>query len=302
MATINTVRGAIPAESIGKAYAHEHLAMDLFPVRKDVDSIFRDEDEMVSELTPLKAQGINTIIEVTCNDMGRDVLALRRLAERLDLHILCSTGFYLKEYHPAYLTNMPAEEIAEIFVQELTQGIDGTGICAEIIGELGCSDEAFAPQEQKIYQAGAIAQTRTGKPIITHTPMALHSEEITALLLRYGAKPEKVCLGHMDLGESVAPILKAVKQGFFVAFDTIGKDSYRTTAHRVSMLLTLLEKGYAEQILLSEDISRKSYFAKNGGYGYSGLMERFLPELRKAGVDEQTLNQLLCLNVRKFLS
>ena len=47
--------------------------------------------------------------------------------------------------------------------------------------------------------------------------------------------------------------------GAYVAFDTVGKESYQSDRMRLRLLLALLEAGHADRVLLSCDISRHGY-------------------------------------------
>ena len=127
---IQTVKGAIPASELGVTMCHEHLALDLSPVRGDQDSNFDDSRLVCKEIEKMKALGVQSVIEVTCNDMGRDVRKLREYSETCGIHIVASTGYYLKEYHSEFVKNAAPEELCEVFCREITEGIDGTDIAA----------------------------------------------------------------------------------------------------------------------------------------------------------------------------
>ena len=142
--------------------AHEHLIVDLDRVRKDGVSFILDVDEVVPEIEKAMAQGIEAAFEVTTIDMGRDVLKLKEISEKTGLKIVCSTGFYLSEYHPAWLDEASKEEIAEIYIKELTEGISDTGIKAGFIAEIASSHDGFVGNEKKILEAAGIASRKTG--------------------------------------------------------------------------------------------------------------------------------------------
>ena len=89
---IQTVLGEINQIDLGITMCHEHIAMDLSPVRKEQDSVFTDEELIQKELGYLVELGCKSVIEVTSQDMGRDVLALQRHAQKTGLNIICSTG------------------------------------------------------------------------------------------------------------------------------------------------------------------------------------------------------------------
>ena len=90
-------------------------------------------------------------------------------------------------------------------------------------------------------------------------------------------------------------------RGVNLAIDTVGKLSYLSDEARADDLLKLLEAGYEDHLLLSEDVSRRSYLTEEGGRGYTAVLQYFLPMLRERGVDEGTLDKLLCKNPARIL-
>jgi phosphotriesterase-related protein len=86
-----------------------------------------------------------------------------------------------------------------------------------------------------------------------------------------------------------------------VAFDTVGKESYQPAEVRLRLLMRMLEAGHEDRLLLSNDISREAYLKSQGGFGYGHLFESFVPELRRAGVDDRTLSTILEENPKRFL-
>ena len=67
--------------------------------------------------------------------------------------------------------------------------------------------------------------------------------------------------------------------GAYVAFDTVGKESYQSDDERLRLLLALLEAGHADRVLLSCDISRHGYLRQRGRPG----LRASLPVLPAAG-------------------
>lgn len=70
---IQTVKGAIKPEEMGITMSHEHLCVDLSRVRLNDDSTFGYSDLVVNEINSAKQLGVKTFVEVSCNDMGRNV-------------------------------------------------------------------------------------------------------------------------------------------------------------------------------------------------------------------------------------
>lgn len=299
---IRTVRGDISPECMGITMSHEHLCVDLSKVRNNTDSTFGYESEVIEEVEKAKSYGVKSFVEVSCNDMGRNVLELKKIAEACDIHIVASTGFYLQEYHPEWIKEKTAEEIAQLFIHELTVGMDATDIKAGVIGEVA-SSEVMSHDERKVLQAAAIAAKEVGCAVTTHCQMGKLGFEHAELFLHAGMHPEKVILGHIDLSNDVSYMLSLLEKGFNLGFDTIGKENYLSDAKRADTLCTLLEKGYGKQIVLSQDISRRSYFSNQAHrHGYTTVMKTFLPRLLERGVDQQAIDELLTKNPQRIFN
>ena len=144
---IQTVNGTIDATELGITMCHEHLALDLSPIRKEEDSNFNDTALIGREVEKMAALGVSSVIEVTCNDMGRDVRRLKELSDTYHIHIVASTGYYLEPYHSAFVRESEPERLCDVFCREILEGIDGTGIKAGVIGEVAAGENFMAPSE-----------------------------------------------------------------------------------------------------------------------------------------------------------
>ena len=187
---INTVKGRIDAGSVGVTMCHEHLALDLSPVRKDTDSVFDDSVLIESEVDLMKALGVKSVIEVTCNDMGRNVRMLRQISRECGIQIIASTGFYLEAYHSESVRSGTIGEICDIFCRDILEGIDGTDIRAGIIGEVAGGEKELAPSEEKVLKAAAAAGVKTGCAVTTHCQLGQLGLEQSALLQGQGIDPD----------------------------------------------------------------------------------------------------------------
>jgi len=115
-----------------------------------------------------------------------------------------------------------------------------------------------------------------------------------ALFQQMGVDLSRVVLSHIDLSGDVEYMKRLLDKGVNIAFDTVGKNNYQPDEQRASWLVALCEAGYARQIVMSMDITRKSHFKENGGLGYAYLLDTFVPMLRRAGIRDVALHQLLC--------
>lgn len=299
---IQTVKGLIDPKQMGVTMSHEHLCLDLSRVRKNDDSTYGYSNIVIDEIKKAKTLGVNTFIEVTCNDMGRDVQQLVRLSDECDIHIIAATGFYLDEYHSEVVRKSTPEELAEIFIHDLTVGIDHTSIKAGVIGEVASSEE-MTESEHKVLMASAIAAKKVGCAITTHCQLGKLGKEQAKIFIDMGMNPEKVVLGHVDLSNDLDYMCSLLNLGFNIAFDTIGKTSYLSDDKRAENLKYLLDQGYINQIVLSQDISRKSYFSVSGKYdGYTTVLKKFIPKLLELGVKKDYIEKMLVSNPQRIFN
>lgn len=297
---IRTVLGDIEPARLGMTLAHEHFIIDLDRVRKDGISRIDTPEEVIPEIRLMMADGIQAAFEVSTIDLGRDVEKLRTISQATGLHIVASTGYYLSPYHPEKLARQTPEEIAATYEAELLGGIGNTGIKAGIIAEIASSPEAFVGQEKKILVAAGIAAKRTGAAVSTHTGR-VNAVETVETLLDQGMDPDKVIIGHQDLIDDHDYHLSLLKYGVNIAFDTCGKSAYMPDETRARNILSLIREGYGDHLVLSNDVSRRTYFTSAGGPGYVAVTRSVVPLLREQGATEAEIHKLLVDNPARIV-
>lgn len=285
----------------GYTLMHEHIAIDLSGVKKDEDCRLDCYDETVRELKKLYGYGVRNILEVTNIGMGRDVEYMRRVSEATGIHIIMSTGFYKEPFLPDFVYQSSARELAELIESELTEGIEETGLCASVIGEIGTGKNRMTEMEKMVFDAAALAAVKTEAPITTHTTLGTIGVQQADYLIRCGVKPEKIIIGHMDLSQNIDTILAVLKRGVTVGFDTVGKNNYCPDSFRVKALKRIAEEGLISNVVLSMDITRKSHMEYKGGIGYAYLFEYFLPMMREHGIPQEQIDILLRKNPERIL-
>lgn len=297
---IRTVLGDIKKEEFGVTMCHEHFILDLDHVRKDGKSIIEKVEEVTPEIQKMMELGVEAAVEVSTIDMYRDVKKLKRISEITHLNMVCSTGFYLAEYHPKWMDEASPEDIARIYIHELTRGIDGTDIKAGIIAEIASSPKEFVGNEKKILIAAGIASKATGAAVSTHTGKFTAFETVETLL-KEGINPDKIIIGHQDLIDDIEYHKQLLNYGVNIAFDTCGKSAYQPDEVRAKNCLELIRAGYGDHLLLSNDISRRTYFTTYGENGYTSVMKIMVPELKKIGATDEEIKKLLVDNPARIL-
>lgn len=293
---IQTVLGPIDARDLGVTSAHEHLSVDLGRIRGDASSTFSYSELVMSEMLRLRNAGVQSVIEVSCIDMGRNVRALERISKESGLNIVCATGFYLEVYHPQWLHDASVAQIEEVFRREFREGIDDTEIKPGVIGEVAGEKTQITPSEAKVMKAAAHVAHEVGCAVTTHCQLGQMAPEQAELLSSEGMNLEKVVLGHLDLANDIDYYKRVLDTGVNIGFDTCGKVAYLSDEIRADNLATLVDLGYAGQIVLSTDVSKQSYMYANGGYGYTDVVDRIVPMIRERGVSEEAIYQMLVAN------
>ncbi|MFD4134620.1 phosphotriesterase [Streptomyces goshikiensis] len=304
--TLRTVLGPLAASAVrGPALAHEHLVLDLRQAGDGGAALdpAADGPDVTAELAALRAEfGLSLVVELTCRGMGRDAAALARISGACGVPVVAGTGWYHEGFHPAEVGRADVAELAATLIAEIDGGIGATGIRPGVIGEVGSHGDRPGGPEARSLLAAARAATATGLSVATHAGLGRGGRAQLELLTGAGLAPHRICVGHQDLLDDCAAHRELAAAGAYVAFDTVGKEHYRSDTVRLRLLLALLEAGYADRALLSCDVSRRGYLSARGGQGYGHLFRSFLPRLRAAGVGEDLIDLMTRRNVLRFLT
>jgi phosphotriesterase-related protein len=293
---VRTVTGDIPAESLGPCYAHEHVFGAPPNADADRDLCLDDENAARRELRWFREAGGRALVEMSTPDYGRDAAGLRRASEATGVYIVCATGFNKDRFSHPWVEPRSVDELATLYVREVTEGIDGTGIRAGVIKASTTKDSISACGE-KMLRAAALAHRATRAPISTHAEAGTMALEQVALLREEGIDPRRVIIGHLDRKLEIGYLRAVAETGVFLGIDQIGKEKYFPDRTRMEAILTLAGEGFGGQILLSGDLARRSYWpAYGGGPGLTYILWRFVPWMREVGASEELLTDLLIRN------
>ncbi len=305
MAKVETVLGQIDHSELGITDYHEHLYVDApkWWLAQSGDFKIDDIERNARELADWKAAGGKTIIEMTAIDYGRNVKALRKLAEIVPgVNILACTGFNRPLYCERWVYEWSEDQIVDLVKKDLTVGIGDTGIKAAVI-KAGTEYNVVSGMGEKLLRVAARASAATGAPVITHTEAGTMPMEQLEILLGEGATVGSVCIGHMDRNPDYFIHKSICESGAYIGYDCAGKVKYGPDAARVDVLMRLVRDGYGKRILLGNDMARRSYFRSyGGGPGLDFVLKKFIPRLRAEGLTEEQLDDILINNPRRFLS
>ena len=179
-------------------YAHEHTTIDLSGPKKNIDCRLDDFDATAAEYRRLAEHGVVGIIDQTNRGMGRNVAYVQKMAAQAGVEITHATGYYKEPFLPPECYTLTEQQLCDIMVKELTEGIEGTGVRATVIGEIGTSKD-ITETEAKVFRAASRAHAETGAPICTHTTLGTRGLEQLEIFKSFGVDLSRVVLSHIDL-------------------------------------------------------------------------------------------------------
>ena len=338
-----TVLGAIAPEDLGITLMHEHVYSDIRRLfepkgdatREDIawwsqkltlenlhvareagpiadNYVLDDEVVAIEELKELKVRGGGTLVDLTPIGVGRDPLALRRVAEATGLNIVMGTGWYREMYHPSDFSQRSIEELADEMIRDLTVGVADTKVRAGIIGEIGIHvndpDGGVPTGEIKCLRAAATAARSSGAAVSIHMFGGRRARlQVVDILKEEGIDLSRVVLCHSDLiADDTDLLIEQLEQGVYVEFDLLGRVEAVPVPSRSAAvpdaILKLSAIGWTEKLLLSQDFCMKWHLKHWGGVGRSWLLTRFLPYLSSIGVTGEQLETIMVKNPRTLLT
>ncbi len=295
---IMTVLGPIEPADLGICLHHEHILCDPTTLT-DTEPDYRLDriDLACEELESYFTAGGRSIVDASPRDYGRDLIGLRTIARRVPVHIIAVTGRH-KHVHAAGLANALDHDALEAEILADIKGEIKPGLIT-----LGTSLDQITPVEEVAAQAAARAAVRTGYPVTTHTEAGTMGHEQLDLAESEGLSPDRVILGHLDRRLDFDYLDGVARRGAWLSFDQVGKARYGPDAPKAEMLVHLAEAGYEDQLLVSQDLSRRSDLVAYGGQpGWIHLLERFTIELMEAGAGAPLVTKLLIDNPARALS
>lgn len=285
----------------------------MFGSNRDV-LILDNAEDALAELSDFRASGGATLVDVTTAGLGRDSRRLADISRRSGVRIVMGAGLYRAAYHPPEIDGLSIDDLTERMVREIVEGVDGTGIKAGIIGEIGAEDLTRLPRESnevRVLRAAARASRLTGAAITLHNFFGKNHIWHSALeiLEEEGADLGRVVMGHVtaDSATDLGFLENLLRRGVFIQFDTLGAPFAITIPEidnrpNIVAIRELIKRGHAGRMLLSQDVCTKFQLKKFGGFGYDFILSNLVPHLRASGVAEQDIEMMTVRNPAKLLT
>jgi len=318
MSDVSTVLGAVDARALAVTLVHEHVRFRDEAVAAQWPERYDERAEMDAALEAVNAakeRGVQTIVDPTAMFGGRDVHFMKAVAEQTGVQIVPCTGIYSYDHLPPYFANRDADAMAEHFVHDIEQGIQGTDIRAAF---LKCAADAAGVTEniEKIHRAVARASVQTGAPIMAHSMPAVDTgPRQVEIFEEEGVAIERVQIAHTGDTDNLDYIERLLGKGVYVGLDRYGLEFFLPIAKRNATAAELLRRGHARQMMISQDFcatidwfppEAEQILLEQGAvrnWSMTLVFDEVLPALREDGAfDDADFQTIFIENPRRWLS
>ena len=315
MSAVNTVLGPVDSADLGFTLSHEHITLGAagtaatYPGFQDMAAI---ADAATAALTEAYSDGVRTIIDVTTLDLGRDVAVMQDVSRRSGVHVIGCTGNHLAV--PRIFWGAPVDSVAALFIKEIEQGIEDTGVRAGII-KVASDRGGVTENEEIVLRAAARACNATGVRISTHTwsPDRVGEQQVR-ILKEEGVDLNLVYIGHSNDDTVVGYLTGLLDEGVWLGLDRYPGGRTPETPRwesRTEVVKQLIDAGWAHRLMLSHDHStpvvqpseelRREREAFNPD-GYLFITRNVLPRLLELGATQADVDAIMVDNPRNFFT
>ncbi len=313
MTNINTVLGPIESSKLGFTLSHEHICNGFggspftFPEFLDREATFK---RAAIDLSEAKSEGLHTIMDVAPHDQGRDIKLQQEVSKRSGVNIITCTGTWLDV--PRFFDGLHPNKIADLYIREIEEGIEGTEVKASII-KVASDKGGVKPKEELVLRAAARASKSTGIPIMTHTwaPDRIGEEQVR-ILKEENLDMGLVCIGHSNDTTDIKYLTGLLDQGVWLGMDRHPGGGLGTPLweERTQIIKSLIELGWGHRIMLAHDwdssigLHSSEFRAQREAYNpdnYLFITRKVLPYLKNLGATETDIKKLTVHNPQKYL-
>ena len=283
---VQTVLGPLDASKLGFTLTHEHICRNaavLFGGRANSVA------QAVDKLKEARDAGVDTIVDVTPFDVGRDVRFGQEVSRKSGMQIVACTGQHF--FAPESYNARTLEAITELFIGEIERGIDGTDIKAGVI-KVAARSGVMTGAEEKVFQAAARASQRAG-------------EKQADLFEAEGLSPARVSLGHCNDTGDLDYLMRLAKRGYTLGMDHafwgMVPEAALPWRRRVECIKQLIDAGFVNQLFLSNDwVFGDVERDKINPDGLLYTTRKTIPYLKQIGVSQQAIHAITVENPKRF--
>jgi phosphotriesterase-related protein len=213
------------------------------------------------------------------------------------------TGQHL--FAPEAFNERAVQQIAELFIREIEQGIEDTDIRAGVI-KVAARSAGLTPAEEKVFRAAARASKATGIPVLTHSNSRRRGGEKQAVIFEAeGLSPARVSLGHSNDTDDMHYLTGLARRGYTLGMDHafwgMAHGATLSWQRRVDCIERLVDAGFVDRVFLSNDWQFGD--VERERINPDGLLyttRRTIPYLRRIGVTDRQIRSITVDNPRRF--
>jgi phosphotriesterase-related protein len=301
-------------------------------ITQSIDNMRLDNESMMTaEVADFKMGGGHSLVEVSApgiRSSPEDLLAIQRISKNTGVHIVVSTGLYAEDTWPEYYRNMTIEQYVTFLQKEITQGIGDTGIYP---GHIKAAYEVYTPQLERYLQGAALVSRETQLSLQVHLGTEVSPDQVRQHVLQPlfagGCIPQRTILCHVQFQMGVLSIKELVKnpgrvpfdislhrellsKGFILSFTPVGFEAdneifgiaHYPDWYTLSGMVALIQDGYADQIVMGNDVFTKLATRGGGGEGYRRLADFIVPAMKECGVGDKEIHKIMVENPARILA
>jgi phosphotriesterase-related protein len=306
---VDTLRGPVSTEDLGFVLTHEHIfahtegLVHQFPQVWDESAAIVDARRQLQEAYDA---GVRTIMEHSVMGLGRDVPMFLKVAENSPINVIVSTGLYYFDELPFYFQYQPIEHMVDLFVHDLTVGVQNTRVRAGFLKTI-TDKQGVTEGIDKLLRAIARAHRQTGKFISTHTDAPARTGlEQQRVFAEEGVDLTRIFIGHSGDTDDTDYLKMLMDKGTTLDMGRISIHQLVPNDTRVRVIASLCKEGYADRMTMSHDMQCACTFipqqfihewAPDAKLTY--IPQTFIPQLIEAGVSQTDLDNMTVNNPKR---
>ncbi len=313
MAEVTTVLGPISTDDMGFTLMHEHVQISASGMFRSYPDLLGPDREAraIESLRSAKADGVDTMVDATTFDLGRDPELLVEVSRASGVNLINVTGWWLDV--PRFLWGIGVNQMAREFIRDVREGFRGTDVKAGILKCAADFENVTAPLET---MARAVARTHveTGLPIMVHSyPTGHVARRQIKIFKEEGVDLTKVKIDHSNDTTDIEYLTWILDQGCYLGLDRY--PGRLVSPHmRTVTLKRLIDDGWGDRLCPSHDciclhilneqedgtLPEVHDFAKSNPDGFGYMHRQVIPDLKNMGVSDADIHNLFVNNPRRF--
>lgn len=315
MGTINGVLGPIEGGDLGFTLMHEHVLVAASGLTRSYPDLLGPDREAraIETLKHARAHGIDTLVDATTFDLGRDPELLKTVAAGSGVNLINVTGWWLDV--PRFLHGVGPKQMAKEFVRDLEEGFRGTDVKAGLL-KCAADFEGVTAMLEVMARAVARAHNETGVPIMVHSyPTGQVARRQIQIFREEGVDLTRVKIDHSNDSTDTEYLEWILDQGCWLGLDRY--PGRNVSAHmRTITLKRLMDLGHRDRLCPAHDciclhvhkenpdgsIPHEHEFQRSNPEQYLYIRRFVIPDLLEMGATEADIEALFVANPRRFLT